>query len=74
MKTYKTKAIKSSEKPLHVLATMFIKGEVYFVTKGEGLNDKFVTVRGKFRNSLSGFEYKEQAILKSICKEYLKYI
>lgn len=74
MKTYKTKAIKTSEKPLHVYPTMFLKGEIYFVTKRDDSNDEFVTVSGKFGNSLGGFEYKEQGIMKSICKEHLKYI
>ena len=70
-KRFKTVAKKDSKKPLHVLPTMFIKGEFYWITK---LDKDFVLVSGKFKNSLGGTETKEQGIMKSICKEHLMYI
>ena len=71
MKTYKCIAIKTSPVPQHVHAIMFIKGEMYAVTKNS--DPEWATVNGKFGNSLGGFERKEQSIQTSICREYLAY-
>lgn len=68
MKTYKCIAKKDSPAPEHVHATMFIGGEVYHCKKSI---DGFADVSGKFRNSLGGFEIKNQAIKVGLCREHL---
>lgn len=75
-KKYKTIATKDSEIPEHVLSTMFIKGNTYIVSKhpNEKPDEEFVIVEGYFKNSLGGKEWKEQGILKTICREFLEYI
>ena len=70
MKSFKATATKSSPTPKHVHANMFIAGEVYSVSKSN--DPEWIRVSGKFKNSLGGFEHKEQSIQKSICKEFLK--
>ena len=71
-KIFKATATKSSPTPKHVHANMFIAGEVYSVSKSN--DPEWIRVSGKFKNSLGGFEHKEQSIQKSICKEFLEII
>jgi hypothetical protein len=72
MKTHKTVAKKTSDKPLHVLETMFIQGEFYTVSKSN--NSDYVKVSGKFQNSLGGTARKEQELPKAECQEHLIYV
>ena len=74
MKTFKCIARSSSSAPEHVLPTMFLEGEIYFVTKFSSslpISKEFVDVSGKFGNRLGGFEKKSQGLLKTRCREYL---
>ena len=74
MKTFKCIARISSLIPNHVHSNMFIEGEIYYVQKypkEATAADLFVSVSGKFFNSLGGFEKKDNSILKTICREFL---
>ena len=65
------RAFKTSITPIHVHATMFIKDELYYISPS--IHSEFATVRGLFRNSLGGTEYRTQSILRTACEKHLIY-
>lgn len=69
MKVFIYQAIETAKEPAHVHATMFVKDELYKVKRG--IDDTFVSVEGRFKNKLGGFEYKCQSLKKYYCKKYL---
>lgn len=67
-KWYIGAAYKDSEKPKHIHNTMFVLGEIYHVQK---MDSEFSKVKGKFKNSLGGTEYKEQSMKISILEKHI---
>ena len=73
-KNWRYKAVKNSPVPKHVHDTMFIKGNIYVIKElNAGAKDRenWLLVEGYFGNSLGGRCLKDQAIHKTVCKEFL---
>ena len=69
---FKGLALKTSPTPIHIHDTMFIKGEYYVVREYiSEVMKNFVSVEGKFQNSLGGSSRCSRAVPRSEAREYL---